>query len=182
MHSREIAEHASVRHDSLSGCRPCRTHMEQIVYVLYLFHDSGDGGDVDTQAAGTSLVHSRTDERIRHTAILRRNEGCPGSCLEIGHPSAHHGSRRAGVHSSPAQPCTRPGGDKASRGLFAQPSATTRLFPGGHRGKSRQAAACAGRTTPAIIKPGGHVLLRFRAGHGAHRGGRAHLGYPEQYP
>lgn len=41
---------ALFRGSPLNGGRlaPCRTHMEQIVYVLYLFRDSGVDDDADT--------------------------------------------------------------------------------------------------------------------------------------
>src|ERR1700753_1092069 len=64
----------------------------------------GFARDAYAQTVRTSSLHQRTAERGRRAALLRRDEGCARSALEVRHPPPDHGARGARFHPPPAQP------------------------------------------------------------------------------
>ena len=77
--------------------------------------DRGGLADADPQAVRASALHPRAAEGGRRAALLRRDEGCARSALEIRHPPADHGAGGARLHPPPAQPGARHRGDQAAR-------------------------------------------------------------------
>src|SRR5690606_31263862 len=109
---------------------PCRTHMEQIqlFWICFTTHFTLRDSDAHAQTAGIATLHSRADEGVGCAAILRRDEGCAGSRLEIGHPPADHGARGTRFHSPPAEPGPRAGSHQTAGGLERRPATAPRLL------------------------------------------------------
>ncbi len=83
--------------------------------------DPRDQTDAHAQAVGPSALHPAADAGMRRAAVLRRDEGCPRSEVEVRDPSPYHGPGGAGLPAALAEPGARDRGDSPARRPRARP-------------------------------------------------------------